>query len=145
MKKFYLNAAWRARFLLFLIVSCSFFKAKADLFPFSATYSGANEVPANASTATGTIVGVYNDATNTIYYNIVFSGLSANSTAAHFHAPAAPGVNAGVTLGHAGFPAGVMAGNYSKIDVFTDAQETNLKAGLMYSNLHPSAFPGGEV
>jgi hypothetical protein len=145
MKKFYLGSAYRARFLLLLIVSCSCFKAKADLFPFTATYSGANEVPANASTATGTIVGVYNDATNTIYYNIVFSGLSANSSAAHFHAPAAPGVNAGVTLGHAGFPTGVMAGNYSKIDVFTDAQETNLKAGLMYSNIHTSALPGGEI
>lgn len=145
MKKFYLRPSLRAGFLLFLFVSCSFFKAKADLFPFSATYSGANEVPANASTATGTIIGVYNDATNTIYYNIVFSGLSANSTAAHFHAPAAPGVNAGVTLGHAGFPAGVMAGNYSKIDVFTNAQETNLKAGLMYSNIHTTALPGGEL
>ncbi|MEJ8844540.1 CHRD domain-containing protein [Lacibacter sp. H375] len=145
MKKFYLRPCLRVAFLLCLFVGFSFLKAKADLFPFSATYSGANEVPANASTATGTIVGVYNDATNTIYYNIVFSGLSANTTAAHFHAPAAPGVNAGVTLGHAGFPAGVMAGNYSKIDVFTDAQETNLKAGLMYSNIHTSALPGGEI
>lgn len=145
MKKFYLRPCLRVGFLLLLFVGFSFLKAKADLFPFSATYSGANEVPANASTATGTIVGVYNDATNTIYYNIVFSGLSANATAAHFHAPAAPGVNAGVTLGHAGFPTAVMAGNYSKIDVFTDAQETNLKAGLMYSNIHTSALPGGEI
>nr|WP_294904211.1 CHRD domain-containing protein [uncultured Lacibacter sp.] len=145
MKKNYQSPVWRLRFLFVLLISCSFFKAKADLFPFSAVYSGANEVPANASTATGTIVGVYNDATNTIYYNIVFNGLSANSTAAHFHAPAAPGANAGVTLGHAGFPAGVTAGNYTKIDVFTDAQETNLKAGLMYSNIHTSALPGGEI
>ncbi|RXK58879.1 CHRD domain-containing protein [Lacibacter luteus] len=145
MKKFNQRPGWRARFLLFLIVGCSFLKAKADLFPFNATYSGANEVPANASTAGGIIVGVYNDATNTIYYNIIFGGLSANSTAAHFHAPAAPGANAGVTLGHAGFPTGVVAGNYTKIDVFTDAQETNLKAGLMYSNIHTSALPGGEI
>jgi hypothetical protein len=145
MKKFYLSAAWRARFLLFLIVSCSVLKARADRFPFVANYSGANEVPANASTAGGVIVGVYDDATNTIYYNIIFGGLSANTSAAHFHAPAAPGVNAAVTLGHAGFPTGVVAGNYSKIDVFTDAQETNLKAGLMYSNIHTSAFPGGEI
>lgn len=145
MKKNYLLSALPGRLLLFLILSCSFLTAKADLFPFTATYSGANEVPPNASAATGTIVGVYNDATNTIYYNIVFSGLSANTSAAHFHAPAAPGVNAGVTLGHAGFPTAVMAGNYSKIDVFTDAQETNLKAGLMYSNIHTSLFPGGEI
>ncbi|HTH32337.1 MAG TPA: CHRD domain-containing protein, partial [Lacibacter sp.] len=145
MKKFYFDSAWQTRLLFFLLSSCSLFQARAERFPFAATYSGANEVPPNASTATGTIVGVYDDATNTIYYNIVFSGLSANATAAHFHAPAAPGVNAGVTLGHAGFPAGVTSGNYSKIDVFTDAQETNLKAGLMYSNIHTSALPGGEI
>lgn len=145
MKKNYQSSGLPALFLFCLFFIGSYFTAKADLFPFTATYSGANEVPANASTATGTIVGVYNDATNTIYYNIVFSSLSANSSAAHFHAPAAPGVNAAVTLGHAGFPTGVTSGNYSKIDVFTDAQETNLKAGLMYSNIHTSALPGGEI
>lgn len=145
MKKNYFKAPLRRGLLLFLVVSCSFLNLKAERFPFSATYSGANEVPPNASSATGTIVGVYDDATNTIYYNIIFSGLSANTTAAHFHAPAAPGANAAVSLGHAGFPTGVMAGNYSKIDVFTDAQETNLKAGLMYSNIHTSALPGGEI
>lgn len=145
MKKIYLHSFGRVSFLFVLLVCFSFLKAKADLFPFTATYSGANEVPANASTATGTISGVYNDATNTIYYNIVFSGLSANTSAAHFHAPAAPGANAGVALGHAGFPTGVTAGNYTKIDVFTDAQETHLKTGLMYSNIHTSAFPGGEI
>jgi CHRD domain/Secretion system C-terminal sorting domain len=145
MKKNYIQTPLRSGILLFLFVSCSLIQAKAERFPFTATYSGANEVPPNASTATGTISGVYDDATNTIYYNIVFSGLSANTSAAHFHAPAAPGVNAGVTLGHTGFPTGVTAGNYSKIDVFTDAQETNLKAGLMYSNIHTTALPGGEI
>ena len=145
MKKFYFGSAWQTRLLLFLFISCSVLTVKAERFPFFATYSGANEVPPNASTATGTIVGVYDDVNNTIYYNIVFSGLSANATAAHFHAPAVPGVNAGVTLGHAGFPTAVTSGNYSKIDVFTDAQETNLKAGLMYSNIHTSLLPGGEI
>ena len=145
MKKFYFGSAWQSRLLLFLIVSCSVLKARADRFPFLANYSGANEVPANASTAGGGIIGVYDDVTNTIYYSIAFGGLSANTTAAHFHAPAAPGVNAAVTLGHAGFPTGVTVGNYNRIDVFTEAQETSLKAGLMYSNIHTSAFPGGEI
>lgn len=145
MKKNYFGSAWQTRLLLFLFLSCSLLNAKAERFPFFANYSGANEVPANASTGGGAIIGVYDDVTNTIYYNIVFGGLSANVTAAHFHAPAMPGVNAAVSLGHAGFPTGVVAGNYSRIDVFTDAQETNLKAGLMYSNIHTTAFPGGEI
>ena len=114
--------------LLFVSMSVSQ-KLRAGLYPFSATYSGANEVPANASTATGTIVGVYNDVTNTIFYTINFSGLGSNVTAAHFHAPAAPGVNAPVVIGHAGFPTGVTSGTYFKSDVLTDLQETQLPVG----------------
>lgn len=145
MKNFYLKPNSFAFLLLLLLFNSFYFTARADLFPFSVTYSGANEVPPNASTATGTIVGIYNDATNRIFYTITFSGLSANTTAAHFHAPAAPGVNAAVTLAHVGFPAGVTSGTYTKMDVLTAAQETNLMAGLVYSNIHTSGFPGGEL
>ena len=132
-------------FIIFLMMNLIGFTSKATFYPFSAVYSGANEVPANGSPATGTIVGVYNDVTNTIFYSITFSGLTANTTAAHFHAPALPGVNAGVTLAHVGFPAGVTSGTYSKMDVFTDAQEANLFAGRMYSNIHTTVLPGGEI
>src|SRR5688572_8385388 len=88
------------------------FKAAATNYPISGSYSGSQEVPANASTATGTITGVYNDFTNTIFYSITFSGLSSNTTAAHFHGPAAVGVGAGVMIGHAGFPTAVTSGTY---------------------------------
>ena len=121
------------------------FSAKANLYPFSATYSGSQEVPANGSPGTGTITGVYDDFTNMIHYTITFSGLTANTTAAHFHAPAMSGVNAPVIIPHAGFPGGVISGVYSKSDVLTDAQETQLLAGLVYSNIHTSALPGGEI
>ncbi len=145
MKKFYQRTNTFAFLLLLLIFNSFYFTARADLFPFSATYSGANEVPPNASPGTGTIVGIYNDVTNTIFYTITFSGLTANTTAAHFHAPGAPGVNAAVTLAHVGFPAGVAAGTYTKMDILTAAQETNLMAGLVYSNIHTTLLPGGEI
>ena len=145
MKKNYPGTRSLTFFLLFLIFVSIHFTARAGLYPFSATYSGANEVPPNGSPATGTIVGVYNDVTNTIFYTITFSGLTANTSAAHFHAPAAPGVNAGVTLAHVGFPTGVTSGTYSKADVLTNAQETNLLAGLVYSNIHTTLLPGGEL
>ncbi len=145
MKKNYTSKKLTAYFVFLLFFISIHFTAKAGLYPFSAVFSGANEVPPNASTATGTIVGVYDDVTNRIFYTINFSGLSANTTAAHFHAPAAAGVNAGVTLAHAAFPAGVTSGTYSKIDVFTNAQEINLLAGLMYSNIHTTLLPGGEI
>lgn len=145
MRKIYvsLKRIWPGSLIPLLLFIC--LPASATNYPFSATYSGTNEVPPNNSTATGTIHGVYNDFTNTIYYTIVFSGLSSNTSNAHFHGPAAVGVGAGVLIGHAGFPLGVTSGVYAKSDVLTDAQETMLLAGLIYSNIHTTNFQGGEI
>ena len=129
-------------FLFFLILGYS---VKATTYPIHNTFSGAQEVPPNASPGRGTIVGTYNDVTNTISYTIIFSGLVSPTTAAHFHAPAPPGVNAPVIIGYAGFPVGVPSGMYSNTHVITDGQETQLFAGLWYSNIHTSLFPGGEI
>lgn len=135
----------RPSILLLVLFNLVFISTKATNYPFSATYSGANEVPANASTATGTIVGVYNDVTNTIFYTITFTALSGGAaTAAHFHGPAAVGVAAGVQIAHDGFPADTF-GTYSNSHVLTDAQETDLKAGLWYSNIHNATYPNGEI
>ena len=129
-----------------LILFCLPFSLKATSYPFTATYSGTNEVPANSSIATGTISGTYDDATNTISYTITFSGLGSNSVAAHFHGPAFPGSNAAVTYAHAGFPVGVTSGSLPvTTQVITDAQEIDLLAGKWYSNIHTTVFPGGEI
>ncbi len=118
----------------------------AQVFHFSNTYKGSNEVPANNSTATGTITGTYDSASNVISYNITFSGLSANTTAAHFHGPAFPGSNATVQFAHPGFPVGVTSGSLNNAsDTLTQAQEADLMAGKWYSNIHTSNFPGGEI
>src|SRR5688572_19024937 len=87
--------------------------AHATIYPFHNTYSGGQEVPPNPSTAVGTIVGTYNDQTNTLSFSIVFSGLTTPTTVAHFHGPAPVGVGAGVAILHAGFPLGVTRGFYS--------------------------------
>ena len=83
--------------------------------------------------------------TNTIFYTITFSGLSAPTNNAHFHGPGAPGVIAPVVIGHAGFPLGVTSGTYSKSDVLSDLFETQLLANLWYSNIHTTAIPAGEI
>jgi len=54
------------------------------------------------------------------------------------------GVNAPIQIGFVGFPA-VTSGLYSNTYTFTAAQETHLLSGLMYVNIHTSAFPGGEI
>jgi hypothetical protein len=121
------------------------FSAKANIYAFTNSYSGAQATPPNASPGGGIITGTYDDATNTITYTIFFGGLMAPTTVAHFHAPAPPGSPAPVIVPHAGFPAGVTAGLYAHTDVLTDAQEAWLLAGLVYSNIHTTAVPSGEI
>ena len=138
---------WRPMMYFLLTLFIWLFSAKtyATNYPFTATYSGAQEVPPNASTATGTITGVYNDFTNTIFFSITFSGLSSNTTNAHFHSPGAIGVSAGVMIAHQGFPLGVTSGTYAMSNVLTDVQEAQLFAGLVYSNIHTVNFGPGEI
>ena len=119
-------------------------QVSATVFPINVTFSGSQETPANASPGTGTFVGTYNDATDSLIYTITFSGLTANVTAAHFHA-APPGIAAGVLIGPGGFPTGVMSGTFTDTLVLTASQEDSLKRGLFYFNIHTTAFPGGEI
>lgn len=143
MKQYYVKTR---RILLAAALSvCSVCSSYAGIIPFLATYFGSQEVPPNASPAIGTISGFYDDDANTLYYMIMFGGLTSGATAAHFHAPGAPGVSAPVLLSHAGFPLTQTAGTYTAMDVLTPDQEAMLKAGLWYSNIHSSNFPGGEI
>jgi hypothetical protein len=143
MKKIYINI--QMLFFTFLTALLLSFSAKATIYPFTSSFSGLQEVPANASTGKGVIAGWYNDVTKTISFSIIFGNLTAPSTAGHFHAPGPPGVNASVIIGYTGFPTGVMQGSYSNSFVITPLQESQLFAGLWYSNIHSTAFPGGEI
>ena len=118
---------------------------EASSLSFDITLAGTQEVPSNPSTGIGNLTATYTDATNTLSFNVVFNGLVSPTTAAHFHGPAASGVNAGVLIGFAGFPVGVTSGSYSNSYVLTAAQETQLLTGLWYVNIHSSASPGGEI
>lgn len=128
--------------VLLVVISWS---AHAITYPINIMLSGSQEVPPNSSPATGTLVGTYNDSTNLLKYTVTFSGLTANTTAAHFHGPAFPGFNAPVVFGAAGFPTGVTGGTYTDSLTLSAGQEDTLKRGLWYFNIHTSAFPGGEI
>lgn len=144
MEKHYPGTAFR----LAVVIAISFLVPMMSMaqFTFSRTYSGANEVPANSSTATGTIGGTYDTVTNILKFRIVFSGLGSNTVAAHFHSPAFPGANAAVAFAHAGFPTGVTSGTLDTTSItLTEAQEVQLLAGKWYSNIHTTNFPGGEI
>jgi hypothetical protein len=146
MQKHYFRKESTFSLLLLIILAGSPMLSRAQVIHFSRTYSGANEVPANTSTATGTITGTYDTVSNVISYSITFSGLGSNSTAAHFHGPAFPGSNAPVAFAHPGFPAGVTSGSLATTtNTLTQAQEADLLSGKWYSNIHSANLPGGEI
>lgn len=122
---------------------------KADTITFTATLTGANEVPPRATTATGTATVIIDDVTGKGTITISFSGLSTTVTGAHIHCCAAPGANGPVIVPFDSFlnlSADKLSGSLTNFAfTLTAAQVTAMKNGLAYVNVHSSQFPGGEI
>ncbi len=140
---------------------------------FTATLTGANEFPSNASPGIGFTNVFYDPTAHTLQVNYTFSGLLGNTTAAHIHCcTALPFGNstAGVATQTPTFinsPLGVTSGIYNS-PIFdltltsswnsafitanggtTAGAEAALSAGLFanrsYLNVHSTTFTGGEI
>ena len=110
----------------------------------SGTFSGAQEVPAVTTTATGNFSGTYDKSSMELKYTVTFSGLT--PTAGHLHT-GAPGVSGPVFLP---FPFNNAAGTgfvspITGTTTLTAAQATSLLGNAVYANLHTAAKPGGEI
>jgi CHRD domain len=112
----------------------------ADLLLANATLSGANEVPAVTSTATGTASGSYNKTSKILNLNVTYAGIT--PTAWHIH-NGASGV-AGPVVFAFGTAFSTPFTYVSPLALATD-QETNLLAGNNYVNIHSAKAPGGEI
>ncbi len=104
----------------------------------SVNLSGANEVPANTSTASGTgsfVIG----ADKSVSGSLTVTGMT--PVAGHIHM-AAKGANGPVIV-----PFKQTDMTFSTMDgaKLTDEQYAAYKAGNLYVNVHSKAFPGGEV
>jgi hypothetical protein len=117
------------------------------IYPFNLPLSGLNEVPPNASPATGSIVGTFDDATNMISFTLTFDGLLSPTTNAHFHAPAGLTTNAPVIIGFIpnGFPLSVQSGVFASSYILTAQQKAWLLSDSVYVNVHTQQLPGGEL
>jgi hypothetical protein len=104
----------------------------------TATLSGSAEVPANPSASTGNVSGTFNEETKMLMFDITYTGFT--PVAWHIH-KAAAGANGGVIFN--------MGTTFSTPFMFMQtldaAQESDLKAGLYYVNLHSATFPNGEI
>jgi hypothetical protein len=145
--------------------------ASAATYTFTATLSGANEDPPNASPGSGFSRVVLNTLAHTLEIYAKLSDLMAPTTVAHIHAPTAEPFagNVGVAVQAptlSGFPAGVTSGTY--LHTFDTSDEatysasyltnnggtalaaeaallTHLFTGRAYFNIHSTAYPPGEI
>ena len=133
----------RSRYTLALLALLLVPSASLAAQGFSANLSGLQEVPVNASTATGNAAVVLNDAGNQLTYTVNYSGLLGTLTASHIH-KAPIGVNGGVLFGFAP-PIGTQSGSFGGVIAVTPANVADLIAGLYYVNIHSNLWPGGEI
>ena len=113
--------------------------AGADIVEFAITLDGFQEVPPVVTTGTGSGAATLNTDTNAFAWNISFSDLEGNQTAAHFHGAAPICEVAGplITLP----PGSPIVGQAT----LTAQQAADLLAGLWYVNVHTNLHPGGEI
>jgi hypothetical protein len=111
---------------------------------FMAALTGNQENPPNASAARGSCKIVLNAAETQYTVSCTYSGLSSPLTAAHTHTGAV-GVNGPVIHNYAP-PTGSTSGSFNAGPfAVTPAQVADMRAHRLYSNLHSTNLPGGEI
>jgi hypothetical protein len=106
---------------------------------FGGTLNGAQETPANNSAGRGVALVELSADETTANVSVSFSGLGSAETVAHIHGPGARGVSAPIL-----FP--LPNGNFNSFQIsLTAGQVADLKAGLLYVNVHSNNFPNGEI
>ena len=157
--------------LIGLVVMLLLFSAvaRADQLVFTATLTGAQEVPPSGSAGIGSGLVTLDTVTNLLTVNVSFAGLGSPTIASHIHCCTPPGANAIVATAvptFPGFPLGVTTGTYLMTFDLTVASTYNpafitahggtvagaqaafiagLTTGQTYLNIHTSQFPGGEI
>jgi hypothetical protein len=155
-------------FVLALAFASSAF---GDVITYTASLSGTNESPPNASPGTGFVTVTIDTGVDTMRVQASFADLLGTTTAAHIHAATSlPGTGtAGVattTPTFAGFPLGVTSGSYDLTLDLTQASSYNpafvtanggtlasaeaalllaMAEGKAYFNIHSTVVPGGEI
>lgn len=105
-----------------------------------ASLNAAQEVPTNASAATGVGTLTIDPATRAVSGGITLTGMTA--TVAHIHT-GAPGANGPVAIGLTDAGGGIWS--VPANTVMTAEQLKAFKQGNLYFNAHSAAFPAGEI
>lgn len=155
-----------AGLVLFLVTSMFTTAARANTVTATATLTGSQEVPANGSTAVGSITVTLDLGANLLTVSETFSGLVGGpAAAAHIHCCGPAGINEPVAVPFTGFP-NATSGTYTSTFDLTNPVTYNpafltanggtaagaeaaliagLEAGNAYANIHDATYPGGEI
>jgi hypothetical protein len=136
--------AGMATMALALVAFAAAPSAEAKTMTYRVVMNGKSETPANMTKGTGHGIVKYDDTTKELSWNIAYSGLTGDATAAHFHGPAKPGVAAGVMV-PIGPKGGAILSPIVGSATLTDDQATALTTGMLYFNVHTQANPAGEI
>ena len=115
--------------------------AQAQTLNYMANLSGAQEVPKVDTAGTGMAMVSLDSATNTVSWEVTYSGLSGKALAGHIHGPAAAGANAPVVVPFTAPLDSPIKGS-AKV---TPAQAQQLEAGNWYVNIHTADHKAGEI
>ena len=117
-----------------------------DMYNISATMSPAQETGTlnGSPSGSGTTTGTYNATTNSLQYNVTWTGLTGPATLGHFHGPALAGATALPVITFNLVNNGAV-GSATGTITLTDAQETDLLGGRWYANIHTQTNGGGEI
>ncbi len=134
-----LRPALAAALTVMLLTGASAFAATEN---YVADLKAGSEVPPNDAKGTGAVTATYDTASKKFTYTATYAGLSGPATAAHFHGPAAEGVNAAPVVP---VPPTALATPIKGEATLTDAQAADLQAGKWYFNVHTAAHGPGEI
>ena len=116
--------------------------AEAKVFKMHFTLTGKAETPPNTAKGKGRGLVSYDDQTNELKWDIIWSGLTGDAKAAHFHGPGKPGDKAPVIVPIKDTP---LTSPLEGSTMITPEQAKDLLAGLWYFNVHTEANGGGEL
>jgi hypothetical protein len=114
--------------------------AQAETIQLKADLTGANEIPPNASPASGEAVATLDTDTKLLTWTVTYADLTGPALGAHFHGPSEPGKNAGIAL-----PFKTVQSPIEGTATLTENQAADLLSGKWYANIHTAANPGGEL
>jgi hypothetical protein len=114
--------------------------AQAEKITLKADLKGTNEVPPNASPATGMAEATLDTETKVLSWKVTYADLTGPAMGAHFHGPTEAGKNAGIVL-----PFKTVQSPIEGTATLTENQAADLLAGKWYANIHTGANPGGEL